>query len=116
MGKVFMKRVSPVSVPLVAACSAALQGGLVVLFVPPLAFLLAVRGGSSATDNTMLEREMIVAVIAPFFCAAFGFLAGAALACVFNMCVPHEKPSPIVVDDKSAARLIPVNEVVLAND
>jgi len=111
-----MKKVSPVSVTLVAACSALLQGGVAVLFVPFLAFLLAVRGGSSATGNAMLEGEMIIALIAPFFCAAFGFVLGAALACVFNMCVPYEKASPIVVDDKSTVRLIPANEVILAND
>lgn len=111
-----MKKVSPVNVLLVAACSAALQGSLAVLFVPLLSFLLAVRGGSSATGNAMLEGQMIVAVIAPFVCAAFGFFAGAALACGFNMCVADEKPSPIVVDDKSAVRLIPVNEVVCASD
>jgi hypothetical protein len=111
-----MKKVSPVSVPLVAACSALVQGSLAVLFVPFFAFLLAVRGGPNATGRATLEGEMIVAVIAPFFCAAFGFVLGTALACVFNMCVPGEKPSPIVVDDKSAVRLVPVNEAVLAND
>lgn len=111
-----MRKVSPVNVLLVAACSAVLQGALAVLFVPLLSFLLAVRGGSSATGNAMLEGQMIVAVIAPFVCAAFGFFAGAVLASAFNMCVPNEKLSPAVVDDKSAARLISVNEVVCASD
>ena len=111
-----MKKVSPVSVPLVATCSALVQGSLAVLFVPFFAFLLAVRGGLNATGKAMLEGEMTIAVIVPSVCAAFGFLAGAALACMFNMCVPKEKPSPIMVDDKSAVRLVPVNEVILAND
>lgn len=83
-----MKDPRPVSVLMVAAVSAGLQGGLAVLFAPLLAFLFAVSG---AGNQATIEYGMTFAVVAPLLCAASGFLMGAFAGAMFNMFVNPER-------------------------
>jgi hypothetical protein len=96
--KIAMKSTGPINVMFAASVSAALVGGLAVLFVPTLAFFY-LAGNNRPTDGGT-EFGMILAVATPFCCAAAGFMLGAIMASIANMLA---EPSfrPVVVRERA---------------
>lgn len=88
-----MRNAKPVSVLWVAIVSAALEGGLAVLFVPALSFLFLTISGPAGLTDSAAEPWMTVAVLAPLFCSVIGFGTGAFMASMFNLFV-NQKAQP----------------------
>jgi len=102
-----MRNSQPVSVLLVAFVSAAVHGLGAVLFVPVLSFLFLVFGSLPAQLGSIVgatDRGMTLAVIAPFCCAALGFVAGAFMASLFNMFVKERPRREIVAQETLLVR------------
>ncbi len=98
----------PVSINVfsVALVSGALHGGAAMLFVPIFSFLLLCwsTAPARATPSTTLDRAMVLAVIAPALCAAFGFVVGALGAFVHNALVQPRPRHAIELSDAAQAR------------
>ena len=96
--KIAMKSTGPINVMFAASVSAALVGGLAVLFVPALAFFYLVGNNSLVGGGT--EFGMVLAVVTPLCCATAGFMLGALMASIANMLA---EPSfrPAVVKEKA---------------
>ncbi|MGZ7087973.1 MAG: hypothetical protein ACXVKH_00760 [Candidatus Angelobacter sp.] len=86
--KMSMIRPKPINVFLVAAVSALFHGGVAVLFTPMLSFLMFYWGAAPIQfSNTIAATSdgMVLAVLAPLFFAALGFVTGALVALVHNV-------------------------------
>jgi hypothetical protein len=81
-----MSRPASINVFSVALVSGALHGGAAMLFVPIFSFLLLCWSTAPAqiTPSTGIDEGMVLAVIAPALCAAFGFVVGALGALAHN--------------------------------
>lgn len=101
-----MRDAQPVSVVMVATVSAAVQGGMALIFVPILSFLFAVTGLSptAAASNNVFESGMTIAVVAPALCAILGFVLGAFMAFMFNMFVSPESRRRVVAQERARVR------------
>lgn len=82
-----MFRLKSIGVMSAAKISAVLYGGLALVFVPFLLLMAAVMSASSsAIPNAPSPALFVVfAVIALFFYAAMGFVAGAIAAFIYNL-------------------------------
>jgi hypothetical protein len=82
-----MFRLKSVGILSAAKISAVLYGGLALLFVPFLLLMAVVMSSSSrAIPNAPSPALFLIfAVIAPFFYAAMGFIAGAIAALIYNL-------------------------------
>ena len=80
-----MSRPQPVSVLLVASTSAALHGGVAVLSVPILSFILLCWNGTPGHTNAFTEAGMVIALLSPLIAAGVGFVAGALMAFAHNV-------------------------------
>lgn len=89
----------------VALVSGALHGGAAMLFVPIFSFLLLCwsTAPAQATPSTTLDRAMVLAVIAPALCAAFGFVVGALGALVHNALVQKQRQHAVEFSDAAQA-------------
>ena len=82
-----MLRLKSIGVLSAAKISAVLYGGLALLFVPFLLLMAAVMSASSSAIPNAPSPALFVAfaVVAPFFYAAIGFVAGAIAALIYNL-------------------------------
>lgn len=85
----------------VAVVSGALHGGAAMLFVPIFSFLLLCWSTAPAqlTPSTRVDTGMVLAVIAPALCAAFGFVVGALGALAHNALAQSQRQHIVEVSE-----------------
>jgi|SRR3954466_11461389 hypothetical protein len=107
-----MSRPASINVFSVALVSGALHGGAAMLFVPIFSFLLLSWSTAPArvTPSTRIDEGIVLAVIAPALCAAFGFVVGALGALAHNALVQNERRDTVEVSEPT-----PVNTASLTN-
>jgi hypothetical protein len=105
-----MRNAKPVSVLLVAIVSAALEGGLAVLFVPALSFLFITISGPARLSDPAAERWMTVAVLAPLCCGVIGFGTGAFMASMFNLFVNQDAQLKPLLAERARMRAASIGD------
>ena len=96
-----MSRPASINVFSVALVSGALHGGAAMLFVPIFSFLLLCWSTAPAqiTPSTSVDKGMVLAVIAPALCAAFGFVVGALGALAHNALAQNQRRHTVEVGE-----------------
>ena len=96
-----MSRPASINVFSVALVSGALHGGAAMLFVPIFSFLLLCWSTAPAqvTASTRVDEGMVLAVIAPALCAAFGFIVGALGALAHNALAQSQRQRSVEVSE-----------------
>ena len=108
-----ISRPASINVFSVALVSGALHGGAAMLFVPIFSFLLLCWGTAPAqlTPSTRVDEGMVLAVIAPALCAAFGFVVGALGALVHNALAHNQRQHAVEVSDDAQVRIASFSNV-----
>lgn len=96
-----MSRPASINVFSVALVSGALHGGAAMLFVPIFSFLLLCwnTDPGQITPSTRIDEGMVLAVIAPALCAAFGFVVGALGALAHNALAQNQRQHAVEVNE-----------------
>jgi len=101
--KMAMTRPNPVNVVLVATVSALFHGGVAVVFTPIFSFLMFYWGAAPVQfRNTIAATSdgMVLAVLAPLFFAALGFVAGASVALLHNLFAKEQCRHTIAMESR----------------
>lgn len=108
-----ISRPASINVFSVALVSGALHGGAAMLFVPVFSFLLLCGSAAPAQikPSTTADEGMVLAVIAPAFCAAFGFIIGALGALAHNALAQNQPRHTVEVSEPAQARTAPLTNV-----
>ena len=108
-----MLRPASINVFSVALVSAALHGGAAMLFVPIFSFLLLCWSTAPVqiTPSTRIDDGMVLAVIAPALCAAFGFAVGALGALAHNTLAQNQRRHTIEVSEPAQVRTASLSNV-----
>ena len=108
-----ISRAASINVFSVALISGALHGGAAMLFVPIFSFLLLCWSTASAQVNPSLavDQGMVLAVIAPAFCAAFGFVVGALGALAHHALAQNQRRDTVEVTELTQIRTASVTNV-----
>lgn len=108
-----MSRTASINVFSVALVSGALHGGAAMLFVPIFSFLLLCwsTGPARTTPSTKVDEGMVLAVIAPALCAAFGFIVGALGALAHNALAQSQRQHTIEVSEPAQVRAASLSNV-----
>ena len=111
--KMAMSRPASINVFSVALVSGALHGGAAMMFVPIFSFLLLCWGTAPAqiTSSTRIDEGMVLAVIAPAFCAAFGFIVGALGALAHNALAENQRRHTVEVSEPAQVRVASLTNV-----
>ncbi|MFL6314953.1 MAG: hypothetical protein ACJ71W_22835 [Terriglobales bacterium] len=101
-----MSRPASINVFSVALVSGVLHGGAAMLFVPIFSFLLLCWSNAPAQiiPSTSVDKGMVLAVIAPTLCAAFGFVVGAIGALAHNTLVQNQRRHTAEVSEPAQVR------------
>jgi len=101
-----ISRPASINVFSVALVSGALHGCAAMLFVPIFSFLLLCwnTGPAQTTPSTSADKGMVLAVIAPALCAAFGFVVGALGALAHNALAENQIRHIVEVSDPAQVR------------
>lgn len=101
-----ISRPASINVFSVALVSGALHGGAAMLFVPIFSFLLLCwnTGPVQTTPSISADKGMVLAVIAPALCAAFGFVVGALGALAHNALAQNQRRHTIEVSEPAQVR------------
>jgi hypothetical protein len=83
------------------------------LFVPIFSFLLLCwsTGPAQTRPVATVDESMVLAVIAPALCAAFGFIVGALGALVHNALVENQRQPTVEVSEPAQARTASLTNV-----
>ena len=108
-----ISRTASINVFSVALVSGALHGGAAMLFVPVFSFLLLGWRTVPAqiTPSRSVDEGMVLAVIAPALCAAFGFVVGALGALVHNALVRNQRQPTAELSDPAQVRVTSLSNV-----
>ena len=108
-----MSRPASINVFSVALVSGALHGGAAMLFVPIFSFLLLCWGTAPArlTPSTRVDEGMVLAVIAPALCGAFGFIVGALGALAHNALAQNQRQQTVEVSESSQVHTASLSNV-----
>ena len=108
-----MSRPASINVFSVALVSGALHGAAAMLFVPMFSFLLLCwsTGPAQITPSTRGDEGMVLAVIAPTLCAAFGFVVGALGALAHNALAQNQRRHAVEVSEPAQVRTVPLTKV-----
>jgi hypothetical protein len=90
-----MSKPQPISVHIVALTCAALHGVVAIVAAPILAIILC----SSAPANLNIDTIMLLAVVAPVLCAAFGFVVGGLMAAAHNVFAQEQRRAVIMISE-----------------
>jgi hypothetical protein len=96
-----VRKTGPINVLFAAMVSAAIYGAVAAVCIPAISFF--VLASTSGPGDPTTERGMIVAVIAPAFCAALGFILGALMATVANLVVAPAQPRVVAKEQRERA-------------
>ena len=101
--KMAMSRPASINVFSVALVSGALHGGAAMLFFPIFSFLLLCWSTApvQSTPSTRVDEGMVLAVIAPALCAAFGFAVGALGALAHNALAQNQRQQTVEVSESA---------------
>jgi hypothetical protein len=101
-----ISRPASINVFSVALVSGALHGGAAMLFVPIFSFLLLSWSTAPAQiiSSTRVDEVMVLAVIAPALCAAFGFVVGALGALAHNALAENQSRHIVEVSEPAQVR------------
>jgi len=108
-----MSRPASINVFSVALVSGALHGGAAMLFVPIFSFLLLcwTTAPVQSTPSTRVDEGMLLAVIAPALCAAFGFVVGALGALAHNALAQNQRQHFVEVNEPAQAGMASFSNV-----
>jgi hypothetical protein len=108
-----MSRPASINVFSVALVSGALHGGAAMLFVPIFSFLLLCWSTAPAQiiPSKRIDEGMVLAVIAPALCAAFGFVVGALGALAHNTLAQHHRRVTVEVSEPAQVRTTSLTNV-----
>ena len=109
-----MTRPQPVNVLLVATVSAAFHAGTAVLFLPLLSFLMFCWGAAPVQfKDTILATSdgMLLAVVAPLFFGAFGFLAGGLVAQAHNFFAKEQRQLTLEIKETPRVRAAALSRI-----
>lgn len=108
-----MSRPASINVFSVALVSGALHGGAAMLFVPIFSFLLLCWSTDprQITPSTKVDEGMVLAVIAPALCAAFGFVVGALGALAHNALAQNQRLQTVEVSEPAQGRMASFSNV-----
>jgi hypothetical protein len=111
--KMAMSRPASINVFSVALVSGALHGGAAMLFVPIFSFLLLCWSNAPAQiiPSTSVDKGMVLAVIAPVLCAAFGFVVGALGALAHNALAQNQRRHTVDVSEPDQVRTASLSNV-----
>jgi hypothetical protein len=111
--KMAMSRPASINVFSVALVSGALHGGAAMLFVPIFSFLLLCWNTAPAqiTPSTRVDEGMVLAVIAPALCAAFGFVVGALGALAHNALAQSQRQHSVEVNEPAQVSMASLSNV-----
>jgi hypothetical protein len=84
-----MAKCPPINVLFTASVSAVVHGGLALIWTPVLSIVMLTMGAPPVQLARLLnqDRGMLLATIAPVLWALMGFVAGAAMAFLYNLSV-----------------------------
>jgi len=107
-----ISRAASINVFSVALISGALHGGAAMLFVPIFSFLLLCWSTSAQVNpSPAVDQGMVLAVIAPAFCAAFGFVVGALGALAHHALAQNQRRDTVEVSEPTQIRTASVTNV-----
>jgi hypothetical protein len=108
-----VSRPASINVFSVALVSGALHGGAAMLFVPIFSFLLLCWSNAPAQiiPSTSVDKGMVLAVIAPVLCAAFGFVVGALGALAHNALAQNQRRNTVDVSEPDQVRTASLSKV-----
>lgn len=108
-----ISRPASINVFSVALVSGALHGGAAMLFVPIFSFLLLCwsTAPGQITPSTRVDEGMVLAVIAPTLCAAFGFIVGALGALAHNALAQNQPRHAVEVSEPDQVRIASFSNV-----
>jgi hypothetical protein len=108
-----ISRPTSINVFSVALVSGALHGGAARLFVPIFSFLLLCwsTAPGQITPSTRMDEGMVLAVIAPALCAAFGFAVGALGALAHNALAQNQRRYTVEVSEPVQVRTASLSNV-----
>lgn len=108
-----ISRPASINVFSVALVSGALHGGAAMLFVPIFSFLLLCwsTAPGQTTPSTRVDEGMVLAVIAPVLCAAFGFVVGALGALAHNALAQNQSRHTVEVSEPDQVRMASFSNV-----
>jgi hypothetical protein len=110
--KMAMSRPASINVFSVALVSGALHGGAAMLFVPIFSFLLLCWSNAPAQiiPSASVDQGMVLAVIAPALCAAFGFIVGVLGALAHNALAQNQRRA-VEVNESAEVRTASLTNV-----
>ena len=108
-----MSRPASINVFSVALVSGAIHGAAAMLFVPMFSFLLLCWSSAPAqiTPSTSVDQGMVLAIIAPALCAAFGFIAGGLGALAHNALAENQRRQAVEVSEPAQVRTASLSNV-----
>jgi hypothetical protein len=111
--KMAMSRPASINVLSVALVSGALHGSAAMLFVPVFSFLLLCwsTAPGQITSSTKVDEGMVLAVIAPALCAAFGFVVGALGALAHNALAQNQRRHTVEISEPAQVRTASLTNV-----
>jgi hypothetical protein len=109
--KMAMSRPASINVFSVALVSGVLHGGAAMLFVPIFSFLLLCWSPAQIIPSTIVDKGMVLAVIAPALCAAFGFFVGAIAALAYNALAQNQRRHTVEVSEPAQVRAASLTNV-----
>jgi hypothetical protein len=111
--KMAMSRPASINVFSVALVSGALHGGAAMLFVPIFSFLLLCWSNAPAQiiPSTSVDKGMVLAIVAPVLCAAFGFVVGALGALAHNALAQNQRQRTVDVSEPDQVRTASLSNV-----
>jgi len=111
--KMAMSRPASINVFSVALVSGVLHGGAAMLFVPIFSFLLLCWSNAPAQiiPSASVDKGMVLAVIAPALCAAFGFVVGALGALAHNALAQNQRRHTVEISEPAQVRTASLSNV-----
>ena len=106
-----ISRPASINVLSVALVSGALHGGAAMLFFPIFSFLLLCWSPAQVASSTRIDEGMVLAVIAPALCAAFGFVVGALGALAHNALAQNQRRYIVEVTEPVQVRTASLSNV-----
>lgn len=108
-----ISRPASINVFSVALVSGALHGGAAMLFVPIFSFLLLCWSPAPAQiiPSASVDQGMVLAVVAPALCAAFGFVVGALGALAHNALAQNQRRHTVEVNEPAQVRTASLSNV-----
>jgi hypothetical protein len=109
-----MDRAKPISAISVATVSGLVFGAVGVLAAPWIAFLVlsfAMPPAQFSASIAGTDHGMVLAVMAPAFCAMIGFTCGLFMASMFNLFVRMENNRQVVHEQPEQARAATLSDV-----